>query len=222
MIANAAWMRRRLLDWGKENLRRYPWRTTRDPFRVLIAEILLQRTRADSVASVYRELFDRWPSAVRLAAARTASVAAVIRPLGLAYRAPRIVAVARELSGHRRFPKDPDELMRLPGVGRYVANATAAAALGKRLPTVDGVSARVFRRFFGLPADRLPANDRDLWSVAESLTPRVGVREWNWVVLDLAASVCVSGSPRCDVCPLQARCLERSGHNLAERRLKRF
>lgn len=199
-------MRSRLLAWGAENRRAFPWRSTRDPFRVLVAEILLQRTRSSSVERVYGELFRRWPNASALARARVNSVESVIRPLGLAYRARRIIALARQVVALGGVPSAPDGLLGLPGVGRYVANAAAAAAFGLRAPAVDAVSARVYRRFFGLSGGVPASNDAGLWSVVEGATPRRGAREWNWSVLDLAAAVCLPARPRCWDCPLTARC----------------
>jgi A/G-specific adenine glycosylase len=91
------WFRRRLLAWGRENRRSFPWRETDDPWRVLVAEVLLQRSRGKTVAKVYEELFRRWPDAAALGRAREASVAAVIRPLGLVRRAATLRAMARDV-----------------------------------------------------------------------------------------------------------------------------
>lgn len=207
MHPELAWFRRRLLAWGEANRRPFPWRTTNRPFRILVAEVLLQRTRADAAAPVYRELFRRWPTASALARADVRAVARVIRPLGLSYRARRVRDLARAIDEQGRVPRDPAELARLAGVGRYVANATAAAAFGARVPTIDRVSARVYRRFFGLSETLPPATDKSLWLLAGEIVPKKPVREWNWSVLDLAAAVCTPRQPRCDDCPLQARCV---------------
>lgn len=199
-------MRRRLLSWGSTHRRDFPWRTTRDPFRVLVAEILLQRTRAETVVPVYRALFARWKSPGALARARTSSIAAVIRPLGLIQRAARLRELASAVHDSGGVPRDAATLLTLPGVGRYVANATAEVAFGLRAPTVDGVSARVYRRFFGLPEGMPAVNDEDLWVLVDRVTPRRGHREWNWAVLDLAAAVCTPKVPDCGACPIQSRC----------------
>lgn len=206
MIDDVRWMRRRLRAWGETHRRPFPWRSTGDPFRVLVAEVLLQRTRAEAVVPVYREVFRRWPTARRLAAAQVTSIASVIRPLGLRYRAPRLRDLARCVCSWSEVPKDVETLMRLPGVGRYAANATLAAAYGMGTPVVDRVSARVYRRFLGLPDDSLPASDGSLWTLVADITPRGIEREWNWAVLDLAASTCLPARPRCFLCPLSARC----------------
>jgi A/G-specific adenine glycosylase len=134
------------------------------------------------------------------------SILSVIRPLGLVRRAETLKALATEIVALGGVPASLEDLLGLPGVGLYAASATRAVAFERRQATVDGVTARVYRRYFGLD-DALPASaDRDLWSVVDRATPRTGVREWNWSVLDLAATVCLPGRPRCEICPLASDC----------------
>jgi A/G-specific adenine glycosylase len=203
---DVVWFRRRLLAWGRANRRSFPWRETDDPWRVLVAEVLLQRSRGKTVAKVYEALFRRWPDARAMSLARESSIASVIRPLGLVRRAATLKAMARAVVAHGQVPRTLDGLLELPGVGRYAANATLAVAFGKRAPVVDGVTARVYRRYLGLPSDLPATADPALWEAAGSASPSSGVREWNWAVLDLAAEVCLPGRPHCSECPLAPRC----------------
>ena len=200
------WFRRRLLAWGREHRRSFPWRETSDPWEILVAEVLLQRSRGKTVAKVYEDLFRRWPDADAMSRARETSIAAVIRPLGLTRRAATLRSMAKEVVRREGVPRSFDELVSLPGVGRYAANATLVVGFGKRAAVVDGVSARVYRRYFGLDSDLLPSEDEDLWAAVTDATPARS-REWNWAVLDLAAEVCLPARPRCSACPLAARCL---------------
>ena len=195
-----------MLAWGRKNRRSFPWRETDDPWRVVVAEVLLQRSRGKTVAKVYEELFRRWPDAPALSRARESSIAAVIRPLGLTRRAVTLRAMAKEVVRRGGVPRTLEELLDLPGVGRYAANATLAVGFGRRAPVVDGVTARVYRRFLGLNSDAPASNDEVLWAAAERSTPVRGVREWNWSVLDLAAEICLPFRPRCSECPLVERC----------------
>ena len=195
-----------LRRWGPAHRRAFPWRATRDPFRVLVAEVLLQRSRGRTVAAVHEALFRRWPDADALSRARVPSIEAVIRPLGLIRRAATLQAMAAEVARGGEVPRTRDGLLALPGVGPYAANATLAAAFGRRAPVVDGVTARVYRRYFGLPGDRPAVGDAALWDLVDRVTPARGARTWNWAVLDLAAEVCVAGTPRCDACPLARTC----------------
>ena len=200
------WFQRRLLAWGRKNRRSFPWRETDDPWRVLVAEVLLQRSRGKTVAKVYEELFRRWSDAGALCRAREASIASVIRPLGLVRRASTLRAMAREVNRRGGVPSDAEGLFVLPGVGRYATNATLVVGFGKRAPVVDGVTARVYRRYFGLPSDLPATSDLLLWEKVDQATPRSSTRDWNWAVLDLASEVCLPARPRCGACPLAERC----------------
>jgi A/G-specific adenine glycosylase len=197
---------RRLLAWGRANRRAFPWREETDPFRVLVAEVLLQRSRGGTVARVYGELFARWTSASALASADVDQIRSVIRPLGLVRRAETLRRLAAAVVERGEVPSSVPALQELPGVGRYAAHATAAVAFGRGVPTVDGVSARVYRRYFDLPSDVPAAADERLWATVAEVTPRRAVREWNWAVLDLAATVCLPEVPRCPACPLFETC----------------
>jgi A/G-specific adenine glycosylase len=103
-------------------------------------------------------------------------------------------------------PRELAGLEALPGVGRYAASATLAAAFDRRAPVVDGVTARVYRRYFGLPGDAPAVADHELWELVARVTPARAARTWNWAVLDLAALVCLPARPRCGDCPLAAGC----------------
>jgi A/G-specific adenine glycosylase len=184
----------------------FPWRETDDPFRILVAEVLLQRSRGTTVAVVYDRLFTRWPTAGALSRARVDSIASVIRPLGLVRRAATLKSLARTIVEHGSVPRSMDDLLALPGVGRYAASATLAVAFEKPAPVVDGVTARVYRRFFGVESTEPAVSDAQLWELVAEVTPRQRVREWNWAVLDLAASVCLPKVPRCEDCPLRLSC----------------
>ncbi len=192
-----------LLPWGAAHRRSFPWRQETERFRLLVAEVLLQRSRASSVARVYGALFERWPDALALASADPAQIERTIRPLGLVRRADSLKRLAEELVRIGTVPTTAEELLRLPGVGRYAALAVSTEG-GK--PVVDTVSARVYRRFFGLDADRQAVVDDKLWRLVEEVTPAGAARALNWAVLDLAATVCLPRRPRCPGCPLAASC----------------
>lgn len=196
-----------MLDWSKQNKRSFPWRGTKSPYRVLLSELLLQRTRGENVAPVYEAMVKRWPTAAHLARARPHSVAEMVRPLGLAKRAPLVTAfartVVRDFSG--RIPNDLQQLQRLPAVGPYSAHAVQIFARRHNLPLVDWVIARVLRRYFGLAGGKRPNADKDLWALAEQAS-RDGQARAVWLgVLDFASAVCAP-RPRCPDCPLQTSC----------------
>lgn len=202
-----------LMAWGKRNQRLFPWRAEVDPFRILVAEVLLQRSRGRTVALTYEQLFGRWPDAGSLARARVSTIETVIRPLGLIRRAATLKELGRAVVKRGGVPCTMEGLLELPGVGLYAASATLAVAFGKRAATVDGVTARVYRRYFDLRGDRPPSEDRELWRVVDRVTPTRSVREWNWAVLDLAATVCLPKRPRCPECPLREDCRWSLAHS---------
>jgi A/G-specific adenine glycosylase len=198
---------RRVLSWGRSNRRDFPWRGERDPFRVLVAEVLLQRSRGTTVAGVYGELFRRWPNAAELAEADETEIAQVIRPLGLTGRARSLKQLALQVVEFGGVPRSVEAMLRLAGVGRYSASATAASAFGKEQATVDGTSARVYRRVFGVTAPRDAQVDDELWELVVEVSPKRGaIREWNWAVLDLASEICLPKIPRCLECPVLEQC----------------
>ena len=205
-VGDPAHFRRTLSRWGALNRRSFPWRETDDPFRILVAEILLQRSRGVTVAKVFERLFSRWPDAEHLARARVDSIESVVRPLGLVSRASKLRELARSIVQIGTVPNSLEGLLALPGVGPYAAGATMAVAFGERSAVVDGVTARVYRRYFGLAADLPAVSDKDLWSLVTDVTPKRSVKEWNWAVLDLAATICLPKVPRCSACPLRAEC----------------
>lgn len=198
---------RRLLAWGRKNRRDFPWRGERDPFRVLVAEVLLQRSRGTTVAGVYESLFKRWPDAEHLASADENEIIDVIRPLGLTGRAVTLKRMAGQVVEAGGVPRSVESMLRLVGVGRYSASATAASAFGKEQPSVDGTSARVYRRVFGLTGPRDAHVDDELWELVADVSPKRGpIREWNWAVLDLASLICLPKVPRCQECPVLEQC----------------
>jgi A/G-specific adenine glycosylase len=203
---------RDLLSWGAANRRDFIWRQTDDPFVILVSEILLQRSRGRTVASVAEELLRRWPDAAGLSRARVSSIEAVIRPLGLIRRAKLLKALAKAVVELGSVPDTYEELVALPAVGPYAANATLAVAFRKRAPVVDAVTARVYRRYFDLPADAPASTDAALWRVVDESTPPAGARDWNWAVLDLASMICLPKIPRCTECPLQEHCAWSLAH----------
>jgi len=196
-----------LLAWGNENQRSFPWRREQNPFRVLVAEVLLQRSRSTTVEKVYEDLFSKWDSPRSLAKAPLSELENVIRPLGLIGRARSLQALAAQVEKVGVVPSDPNELMTLPGVGRYAATATAVAAFDSKEAVVDSVSARVYRRYFGLPESLAPSLDKDLWRAVGALSSEGHFRELNWAALDLAAAICLPKVPRCTECPLRPGCV---------------
>lgn len=203
------WLRRQVRRWFAVHGRAFPWREATDPYVVLIAELLLQRTRADLVPEVFARFVERYPTAAALARADAAEVVECLRPLGFVHRSVRLPATAQAICERfgGKVPADVDSLMSLPGVGRYVANAVAVVAFSRPFPLLDPNVLRVLARCFDLHSNRpRPRDDRVLWQVVADLVPAHNPRPVALGLIDLGAVVCRTRLPRCSVCPLRARC----------------
>lgn len=211
--ARLAHVRRSLLEWMRTARRGFFWRNPDvSPFALLVTEILLSRTRAQSVEPVAMRLLARFPEATDLAHADIGEVALILRPLGLhRKRALRLVECARQLLSRLdgEVPRSPAELMTLPYVGRYTANAVACFAFGRRRAVIDANVSRVYQRLFSLPTPpaRLSAADQ-LWEFGRRVLPRSGLaaKEFNWAILDLGGMVCTPRRPSCVLCPVAFTC----------------
>jgi A/G-specific adenine glycosylase len=215
-----------LLIWSGKNSRRFPWRSKSGAYRILVAEKLLQQTAVrDSVVRAYLELTACYPNAASLANADIQKLTEIIKPLGFAYRAKELKTLGQALVvNHKgRVPRDLDSLLSLPGVGDYAARAVLSFAFGRDVPVVDTNVARFLHRFFGLRG-RLPSNparNKKLLRIAAGLVPTGRSREFNYAVLDLCANICTSRNPKCQICPLQDRCVVGSRLTLRRRKAHR-
>ena len=204
------WLRRRVLAWFDDEGRSFPWRIANDPYAVLIAELLLQRTRADLVPATFESFLSDYPHAHALASADAADVVEALRPLGFLHRSARLPSLAREMV--ERFggavPSRESELRSLPGVGQYVANAVLVVAFGKRRPLLDPNVIRLLGRALGISSAKPRARDDPrLWETLTELLPRRRSREFALGLIDLGAVVCVPRRPRCFRCPLREKCI---------------
>jgi len=201
--------RRRLLRWFRKHGRDLPWRRTRDPYRVLVSEFMLQQTQVSRVEAYYHRFLDRYPSIDSLAAAPASAVRESWEGLGYYRRAANLHRLARTVVQEHggAIPHDPLELVRLPGVGRYTAGAVASFAYERRAPAVDTNVARVLRRAFH-PRLKTGGSERRLWDTAAKLMPRRGPAAWafNQGIMELGALVCTAREARCGVCPVRAVC----------------
>jgi A/G-specific adenine glycosylase len=201
--------RRRLLAWYRQNGRALPWRTTRDPYRILVSEIMLQQTQVDRVVPKYEEWLARFPTLEALAAASEEEVTRAWYPLGYNVRPRRLHAIAREAVARYggTLPSDPATLRSFKGIGAYTAGAVLSFAFGHRAPIVDTNVARVLGRVFvGRGDPRAAGMRRYLWALSEALLPRRGVFDFNQALMDFGALVCVARKPRCLICPMRSFC----------------
>ncbi|MBU0753116.1 MAG: A/G-specific adenine glycosylase [Gammaproteobacteria bacterium] len=210
----------RLIRWQRKHGRHdLPWQNTTDPYRVWLSEIMLQQTQVATVVPYYARFLDRFPRLADLAAAPVDEVMALWSGLGYYARARNLHACAQAVMANHggQFPQRPEELSALPGIGRSTANAIAVFCFGAQLPILDGNVKRVLARCLGI--DGFPgtaAVESRLWRHAESLLPAKHLPAYIQGQMDLGATICTRGRPRCDACPLAEICVARRDGRVAE------
>jgi A/G-specific adenine glycosylase len=195
-----------LLAWYSQNARDLPWRHTRDPYAILVSEVMLQQTQVARVVPRYRRFLDRWPTVGALAAATPAEVITEWDGMGYNRRAVLLHRCAGAVVAAGGFPREPAELERLPGIGPYTAAAIACFAFGAQVAAPDTNARRVLGRL-GTP---------------DAAPPAGGAYEWNQALFDLGREVCLARRPRCGRCPLAEACPSRGMTFPAARRQSRF
>jgi A/G-specific adenine glycosylase len=208
---------RELLIWWQQNKRDFPWRKTSNPYLILITEMLLRKTTAGQVAATYEKFFSKYPDLAKLSEASTEELEQLIRPLGMERkRAVLLKAISQELIERHsgKVPLSEKELLELPGVGPYAANAVLCFAHGEDVPLVDTNAIRVFQRVFGLTSrKRRPKDDLLIWKFAKSYIPPTRGRDFNLAIIDLAHKICTPRKPKHVICPLRALCKYAKGEN---------
>jgi A/G-specific adenine glycosylase len=207
-----------LLSWYSHHARDLPWRRTRDPYAVWISEIMLQQTQVKTVLPYWRRWMRELPTLRALAQARPDRLHKLWEGLGY-YRRVRNLRKAARISQDKhagRFPERFDDVLALPGIGRYTAGAICSIAFNQPTPVLDGNVLRILTRLFGIEADprASPANAL-LWQLAESLVRHAALlpqpstpscSHLNQSLMELGALICAPRDPRCDLCPVARHC----------------
>ncbi|MEM7329694.1 MAG: A/G-specific adenine glycosylase [Pseudomonadota bacterium] len=208
----------RLLDWYANAARELPWRVgpgarsegvRPDPYRVWLAEIMLQQTTVPHATRYYHAFTERWPTIEDLAAARDEDVMGAWAGLGYYARARNLLKCAREVAQLGAWPDTVKGLQALPGIGPYTAGAMAALAFGRRAAAVDGNVDRVFARLMALKGEWVAEKAR-LKNVVEALVPADRPAEFAEALMDLGATICTPKSPSCMICPVRAFCMAQT------------
>ena len=206
---NVPSLRRSLAAWFRKAARDLPWRRTRDPYAILVSEIMLQQTQVATVIPFYKRWLARFPDFASLAAAEENEVLSVWQGLGYYSRARNLHRAAKTVveKHDSKMPRDPALIRALPGIGRYTAGAVASFAFDLPEPLVDANVARVLARLLDLhePIDST-AGAHALWETAIALVPKNGARIFNGALMELGALICTPRTPRCDECPIAKHC----------------
>jgi A/G-specific adenine glycosylase len=206
-----------LLSWYQENGRRFPWRyKSTSKYKLIVTEVLLQRTKAETIAKMYHTFFSQYPSWKSLSSASEEELNLVLQPIGLWKRRSKLLSQlsSRVVSMNGRFPKEREALEALPNVGQYIANAILLFCHNSSQPLLDTNMARVLERVFG---PRLKADiryDPYLQKLAYEVVNTQRSIELNWAILDFASIVCRNYNPRCRGCVLVSICLYFEQNNL--------
>jgi len=201
---------RRLETWFQLQGRSFPWRTkSATNYQKIVCEILLQRTRAETVSSVYHEFFKVFPGWIKIANSSTVKIEKYLKPLGLWKRRARSLhGLAKVLQKTRgKFPASREEIDKLPAVGQYVGNSVELFIHGRPLPLLDVNMSRVIERYFRPRKLADIRHDPWLQALAKTIISLGGNPvKLNWSILDLGGTICIPRNPRCNACPIRRGC----------------
>lgn len=203
-----------LISWFEEFGKDYPWRSTKDPYEILVSEIMLQQTQVSTVLErgYYRRWLERFPDFESLSSALEEEVLRAWEGLGYYSRARNLhkvaIAVMKDFGGV--LPSEPSLIEGLPGIGKYTAGAVASFAFNASVPAVDANIARVLARLFEF-TERIDTShgQKQLWEWADALVPDSGARTWNSALMELGQTLCKSKSVQCQECPVVSWCLSK-------------
>ena len=210
-----------LLRWYGRHGRDLPWRRTRDPYRVLVSEIMLQQTQVDRVIPKYHEFLARYPTLESLAEAETAEVKRTWYPLGYNVRPVNLQGIARETLARYdgRLPDDAGALRSMRGIGRYTAGAILSFAYRRDAALVDTNVRRVLGRvFLGLRRLERMRGQTTMWDLAQALVPKRRAYDHNQALMDFGATWCTARAPKCRGCTMKTLCASYPVDGAAKRR----
>jgi len=194
-----------LLDWFKSHKRDFPWRNEKAPYKILIAEKFLQQTTYGHVLKVYEKFLQKFPDIHSLSKSNDSEIVRLIRPLGFQkQRARQLVKMSKLLiKDHEgNIPCEIEDLMKLPGIGKYIASSVACFAFNQDIPIIDVNVRRVLGRIFSWENYR----DEELYSYLAKMLPNGKSKEFNWGIIDFSALIC-SRKPKCKKCFFNLHCL---------------
>jgi A/G-specific adenine glycosylase len=216
-------VRRNILRWYRTNARSFVWRSSSDPYLILISEVMLQQTQVARVEQKLPPFLRRFPDFASLARATKADVVRAWQGMGYNSRALRLRELAAIVTARFQgaLPENPDELQKLPGIGPYTSHAVACFAFRKRAPLVDVNVRRLFSRlFWKMRSPEQTKAEPLIWEIAAKVLPR-DAHSWNQGLMDFGSLICTLRHPSCGVCPVKSVCrsssLENSRHRPARR-----
>ncbi|HAX97877.1 MAG TPA: hypothetical protein DCY12_03025 [Candidatus Atribacteria bacterium] len=200
-----------LLSWFDKNKRDFPWRVEgkANPYHVLVAELMLKKTRADNASAVYTQFIESFPTPDSVLDASDTKIEIILQPLGLIkQRKKAFLSIFSKIKDiHKgKIPSRKKDLQELPYVGDYTVNAVMCFGFNKKVPIVDVNVTRICQRFFGLEAYGDPRVDTHIWEFLERIIPNKKFKEFNLALLDFGALICSSKATKCKDCVLKNQC----------------
>jgi A/G-specific adenine glycosylase len=214
--SDSAWIeaiRRKLVSWYREAHRPLPWREDRDPYRILVSEMMLVQTTVMAVIPYFERFLARFPDVAALARAEESEVVKAWEGLGYYRRARQLHAAAKAIVDEHgaKVPDDPEKVRALPGVGRYIAGAILSFAFDRPAPILEANTQRVLARWLAMREDlKTSAAQARLWEAAGRLVPEKDAGIFNQAFMELGALICAPRAPMCLVCPVAAECRARA------------
>lgn len=198
----------KLINWGEKHGRRFPWRETDDPYKVFVAEILLHRTKAESVVPAYLEITSRYGSLIELSAADEEILYKMLKPLGLKWRVAKLIEAVNMVvkDFHGILPQQKYELERLPGIGDYISSAIRSMIYNSRDPLIDTNTVRVLSRITGWKQNDSLRRTKKVRDQYVTLAGEADFRKFGLALIDLASKICRPSNPLCEECPLIECC----------------
>ncbi len=197
-----------ILEWYHKHGRDFPWRHTKDPYKIMIAEFMLHRTKAEQVVPVYLEFIRKYPDIYSLASADSEDIKRVTEHLGLHWRSRHFIAAARYiveiLKG--QLPDDYNELRKIPGIGEYIAGAILTVCFNKPAPVVDSNIARFINRFYGLKMKGEVRRKKEIIKIAVDFFNYENQAILLFAVIDFTSLICKPVNPYCEHCLLKLQC----------------
>jgi A/G-specific adenine glycosylase len=207
-------IQRSMLRWFKKTARDLPWRRTHDPYAIWVSEIMLQQTQVATVIPYYHRFLKSFPTVRRLARADLSRVLKAWEGLGYYSRARNLHRAAQSVLNRfgGKIPDTLDDLLRLPGIGRYTAGAILSIAFNRSTPILDGNVKRVLSRVFAV-SEKPEKSESSLWRISESLIPRGEAGAFNQALMELGSMICIPKAPQCSECPLLRCCRGKASGN---------
>lgn len=205
----ASYFQRKIISWGKNNFANYPWRHATNDWHNLVAEIMLQRTRADQVLPVYEKFCREYSSPGQYLRKEDFGV---FNSLGLNWRGQLLRELAAIIE-HEPIPLNREKLLKLPGVGPYIASAYLSLHKNKREHIIDSNVVRLYGRFFGFQTNSESRRLKALHDIADILTPKRSFKAYNYGLIDFTRAIC-RPRPECGECIIHKRCTYKANENL--------